>query len=415
MTRLAEELSDNRFGLFGQVTTERLAAPSPRWWISNAVLARAPVGTAFSAEHAASAGTSIDLSEATTRAIGEGAERYSAMNAQTPLMMIPMSSLRIEAPRCDPSEAGTAWLAPADGTGEVTVTELVTLAEGSTVLVPATMACLNFMPAAPERPITLPISTGLAFAPTLTGALWRGLCEVAERDALMRMWWCRTPLPRVTFKTSKRVPITLRLRLRELERSGRSVHLFSLTDDFPAPGCFCVIESPSYPRISCGAAVKDDLASACSKAIDEAVSLLAIAPHWQREGRRSPAAARDVTTLEDHAMFYADGEHRVAFNFLLDDAPAIEFDEVATTSWSEPTTWDDLHRLAVSFRDAHHWDVLWMDLTATEVKPYGHVVKVVVPQMIPLSPDHNAAYLGTARITQNRPIGGFNVHPHPFA
>jgi ribosomal protein S12 methylthiotransferase accessory factor len=291
---------------------------------------------------------------------------------------------------------------------------MTSVADGRSVLVPATMACLNFMPAAPERPVTLPISTGLAFAPTLTAAVWRGLCEVAERDALMRMWWCQNPIPRITCATSKQVPLRLRLRLRELERSGRTTHLFLLTDDFPAPGCFCVVESPSYPRLSCGAAVKDDLASACAKAIDEAVSLSAIAPHWQREGRRPPLAADRVVTLEDHAMFYADGDHGDAFDFLLAGAPAVEFDEASTTLCA-PSDWDQLTALAASFRHTRGWDILWSDITAEEVRMHGHVVKVVVPQMIPLSPDHNVAYLATSRLARSRPSNGFNRNPHPFA
>lgn len=415
MNGLVEALSDNRFGLFGRVTSERLAVPAPRWWISNAVLARAPVGTPFSTEHAACAGTSIEVGEATARAIGEGAERYSAMNAPTRLTTVPLSSVVFEPPRCDPSEAGAQWLSGREDPGHVTVAELTTVADGTPLMVPATMACLNFMPTAPERPVSLPISTGLAFAPTLTTAVWRAWCEVAERDALMRMWWCRVPLVRLTFDSSSSVPVALVLRLRELLRSGRTAHLFSLTDDFPAPGCFCVLESPSYPYLSCGAAVKDDLASACCKAIDEAVSLTAIAPHWQREGRHVPGAADEVTTLEDHAMFYAGGEHREAFGFLLDDPPTAQFDKVATRSWREPRSWDELSRLAVRFQQTEDWDVLWMDLTAPEVLPHGHVVKVVVPQLVPLSPDHNVAYLATPRLARDRPTGGFNPYPHPFA
>lgn len=418
VTTLADQVSDNRFGLFGQVTSERLAAPLPRWWVSNAVLARAPIGTPFSTEHAASAGTSIDLSEATTRAIGEGAERYSAMNAQVPLRSVPSNSLQLTPPACDPAEAGASWMWSPTSLESVTVTEMTNLADNATVLVPATMACLNFMPAAAaERPVTLPISTGLAFAPTCTNAIWRALCEVAERDALMRMWWCRTTLPRISFARSNAMPVALRLRLRELERTGRTAHLFSLTDDFPAPGCFCVVEAPTYPFLSCGAAVKDDLGSACSKAIDEAVSLIAIAPHWQREGRQAPVRSDAVTTLEDHALFYAGGEHRAAFDFLLDEAQPTEFDDLTrwTTGVAPPSDRGRLEAVVHQLRDRLGIDMLWMDLTADELAGHGHVVKVVVPQMVPLSPDHNVAYLATDRLASVRPIDGFNHWPHPFA
>lgn len=414
---LARTLSDNRFGLFSRVTSERLASPLPRWWISNAVLARAPLGTPFAVEHAASAGTSIDLTEATGRALGEGAERYSAMNAQVPLRVSPATALQVEPPRCEPSEPGAGLLQAAQDAGSVTVAEMTNAADESTVLVPATMVCLNFMPTAPERPVTLPISTGLAFASTITDAVWRGLCEVAERDAIMRLWWCRKPAPRIVTDSSRRLPTALLLRLRELRRAGCVVNLFALTDDFPAPGCFCVLESPIYPQLSCGAAVKDDLGAACTKAIDEAVALLAIAPHWQQQGKPAPLIAAEVTTLEDHALFYATGEHRRAFNFLFDRSPSIGFDELVAErgSATTPTSWEQLKALVQRLHSKFGWDVLWADLTADEVRGNGHVVKVVVPQMVPLSPDHNIAYLATSRLATSRPVDGFNSAPHPFA
>ena len=64
--------------------------------------------------------------------------------------------------------------------------------------------------------------------------------------------------------------------------------------------------------------------------------------------------------------------------------------------------------------------VLWVELTAPEVEGLGHVVKVVVPQMVPLSTRQDTRWLGTVRLHRamglsDPSISDFNPIPHPFA
>jgi hypothetical protein len=59
-------------------------------------------------------------------------------------------------------------------------------------------------------------------------------------------------------------------------------------------------------------------------------------------------------------------------------------------------------------------NVLWQKLPMAQFYPEGYVVKVVVPEMVPLSQFHGASWLGSTRL-QNSEMKGMNPYPHPFA
>jgi len=100
--------------------------------------------------------------------------------------------------------------------------------------------------------------------------------------------------------------------------------------------------------------------------------------------------------------------------------PKVAFAEFATGSW-----WDtpaDLAELAAFAGRAtdHGWTVLWTDVTTPDVAAFGRVVKVVVPEMVPLSQSHRARWLATPRLVAAAGLEAgsrraFNPFPHPFA
>ena len=64
--------------------------------------------------------------------------------------------------------------------------------------------------------------------------------------------------------------------------------------------------------------------------------------------------------------------------------------------------------------------VLWADLTAPDVADLGFVVRVVAPELVPLSPDDRIRWLGTARLLGRARLvdatrAAFTPYPHPFA
>jgi hypothetical protein len=64
--------------------------------------------------------------------------------------------------------------------------------------------------------------------------------------------------------------------------------------------------------------------------------------------------------------------------------------------------------------------ILWIDLTAPEMREFGTVARVVVPELVPMSPDDRVRWLGSARLLRRAGVAAatrsaFARQPHPFA
>lgn len=408
---------DARFGLLGEVHCSRLGHPEPGWWYCGGALARYPVGNWFSPDPTSSAGTSTDREEALWRAVGEGIERYSALNA--PIEGIPATlretGLAERLPVCAPDEPCPPSLRTLPLDVPLTQMPVRRLADGREALVPAGFVHLNFHPEPPELLVTLPISTGLAFHTDLPTAIWSGLCEVAERDAVMSMWWRRAALPEIVC-AGPDVPDAVADRIARLTHAGLQAHLFDMTTDFRVPSVFGVLLGERFPLVVVSAACRSDPVRACTKALDELVAM-----RLAMRGRRETVP--DVPhRLEDHALLYAHRGPGRAFDFLLDPGghAHIPFSEFAGQSWWEHPR--DMTALAARARalTERGLTVFWTEVTAEEATGLGTVVKVIVPEMLPLSPDDAIRWLGTPRLLAQagEPVARasrFNPFPHPFA
>lgn len=411
--------ADDRFGPLGRLRRLRLGAPDPPWWYCGAELARAPAGNWFSPEPVASAGAALDPDEALWRALGEGVERYCALNAAVAgeWATLREAGLADRWPVCAPDEPCPPSLRALPRDTPLTQVRARRLADDREALVPAGIAHLNFQPAPPEPPVAVPISTGLAFGRDLPTALWTGLREVAERDAIVGMWWTGSSPPEITGDV-RDVPDALAERLELLAAAGLRARLFDIGTDFRVPTVFAVVTAERYPLLVVGAGCHTDPAAACAKALDETVALRC-ALRGRRDGA-DPAAPPAVRRLIDHALYYAGQAGHPAFTFLLDRRGArLSFAEFAGRDWwTTPPGLPALSRFAAA-RERDGLTVLWLDLTAPEAAGLGRVVKVIVPEMIPLSPDHAIRWLGTPRLLARvglaaASVARFKPDPHPF-
>lgn len=413
---------DDRFGALGGLRRFRSAAPEPAWWHCEGELARFPAGNRFSLGHVACAGSSLDPDEALWRALGEGVERYCALNADPGgiPMTLRQAGLADRWPRCAADEPCPPSLRDLPLDTPITHIRMRHLADDREALVPAGWARLTYQRPTAEPPVAEPISTGLAFARDLRAALWVGLCEVAERDAIMGMWWGRMPVPEIVC-AGPLIPGQVAERLDRLAAAGLRARLFDMTTDFRVPSVFCVVTGERPPRLTVGAACQADPARACAKALDEAVALRRALGVLRRAGTPTPDGAAEVHRLEDHALFYADHPNHPALAFLLarDRPVRIAYDEFAARDWWEtPGDLPALASFAVRLRQVG-LTALWANLTLPDVGDLGRVVKVIVPEMVPLSPDHAIRWLGTPRLRRRAGpaapgAAGFNPFPHPF-
>lgn len=411
---------DPRSGPVRQFWGTRLGPPHPRWWVFGAALARAPFGTSWSQVDFSAAGSSIDRAEALTRALGETLERHASLHSiaevvQEPAVLLE-NPLASRFPRCAAHEScppmfkGEHWDIPVDHVrAEIAAT-------GINVMVPTPFVHLGYTAPTFDLLATYPISTGTAFAPQRHDALWRGLCEAAERDAIMLFWFTQSGFRRITLETS--APPALERRTAHLTEVGLDFDLFDITTDFAVPTVLAVIRGPEYPYITVGASCQDDPVRACSKAFDEAVSVRYSLSHdkW-RQPVPSFTDFGWVRRLEDHMVLYGNWADCPALEFL-EDAPRVALLDLARRERPSPPRSDhDFVRLSQRLLRDFGLTVLVADLPCADTAPYGHVVKVLVPEFMPLSQDHNARWLDTPRLKRRLDESRFqlNPYPHPFA
>lgn len=414
------------YGPVSRIGGIRLAQPEPAYWIFSSDFTRTPVGNWFGGRPTGAAGASIDAEEAFIRCLGEIAERYSALTAPVEGRLLPIDrDLLAMFPVCSDDEDCPPELRGHFSDAPVTHVSTTRLADGANVDVPAPYVHLS--PQKPDEPLlTIPISTGLAFDRSLEAALWRGICEVAERDALMLTWWQLRPAREIVIEPERDsnaggASSGLGFRLNRIAEVSLQARFFDITTEFTVPTVVCVLTGDHFPFLTVGAACRDQAAAACAKALDEAVAIRIAVRGWEAFEPRSLDSFEWMNELEHHARLYAAGYLREAFEFLFDGGqPTTTLAEVdARSTIRVPRTLGELQALA---RDLDTMDltVLWTDVTAPELSAQGHVVKVVIPQMIPLSQLHSARWLGTRRM-RDRGVGGvsqashFNRFPHPFA
>ena len=261
---------DPRFGPILQVFGTQAAAPEPRWWLYNCTLAR-PLGEYFIDFDQIAMGSSISGSQALRRALGEAIERYNCASsfqfAETrfaPLQDNPMASLF---PTCAEFESCLDSLKRLPLDKEITQVRMKTLAEDHEVWVPAGFVHLTFVRKKSEPMVATSITSGLAFHDDLTKAIWGGLMEYAERDAIMSVWWNRIESPRILIN-SQVEDVGLSERFRRLQSANSEAILFDVTSDFRIPTVFCILKSKSPPYVTVGGACNDDPILACSKALE---------------------------------------------------------------------------------------------------------------------------------------------------
>jgi ribosomal protein S12 methylthiotransferase accessory factor len=360
--------------------------------------------------------------EARNRALGEAIERYSAVATAATAAgeFRPLSECEIldRFFRCADDEPCPESFRRRELTCDVEQVPLKRLADDRELLIPAEFVHLRLPPLGELPDLMYPISTGIAFRPQLHSAIWSGLCEVVERDALMLVWWSRLAVSRLEC-CQDTAPFALLSRLELLEQSRLRACLFDITSDFLVPTVFCLLLADGFPFAAAGAACHADPVTACAKAIDEAVAVRAALRGFPPSTRALTVDNFDwVQSLEQHGEIYARWPASPALDFLGRDLAPVDFNTFAARDWwQEPEDWQQLAALAGRLM-SHDLTVLWADLTCPEARPLGHVVKVVVPEMVPLSQDHRVRWLGTRRLVQSAQqhgVAGFNPYPHPFA
>ncbi|MGI5352489.1 YcaO-like family protein [Streptomyces sp. CA-250714] len=295
------------------------------------------------------------------------------------------------------------------------------------VWVPAVHVWLKNPPEALGERISHPVSTGCAVHTEVTSAVVNGLLEVVERDAIALTWLQRLRLPRLTFDADELTP-----RQRQFVERAANPHVrtqfYDATTDLGIPVIYGVQLADSDPELAqvVAATCDPDPGDAIAKLYREAASLrIALRHHITNPANKARAAAERGEQLVDvvgGAVQAGPLAARDRFSFLLEGErahrPLSALPRPAATDPRGVLGWllERLH--------ARGCEVLAVDLTTDEARQVGAtVVRVAVPQLMPLSFVHRARYLGHPRLYEAPRAMGHPVLdedeitqlPQPFA
>jgi ribosomal protein S12 methylthiotransferase accessory factor len=223
------------------------------------------------------------------------------------------------------------------------------------------------------------------------------ICENIERDAIALTWLGRLPLPRI--ERQDPVPVVAAATFERVDASGLKYYNFDATTDLGIPTVFSVQVADGHPycALSVSCATELDPEEAQVKALREACSgrLVMNKPH------EIPSRVIDFHRLTHGAHYYGLGGHRADFDFLLRGASAtttIAAMWVQTLPSHDKTDYDRLAFLITRLRDLG-LDAIAVDLSTDELREVGlWVVRVIIPQLMPISFVQRARYLGTPRL-----------------
>ena len=427
------ELVSSKVGVIREIAPQgRGAEEAVPPYLHTATLANFDFRTAEKSERIA-AGKGRTEAEAIASAIAEAIERYCAFQWDGARTFLAVQGA-LETPSIGPSDCvlfnerqyaledwRTVRWKPAD---PITWMMGVELPDATPVALPASLVYLVTPPPRIEDFFVPATSNGMAAGPTLSAAIFSGLCELVERDALMIAWMNRLPATEIDIAGSGGMARDI---ARHYAGFGVEVRAFLLPTDLPASVVMAVSfdADPRKPAQVVGMGCHLDPAVALVKAVFE---MCQGRPAEARRFVDKPPQGRlaryeDVRTLDDHSAFAALRERRDEFAFLWANGATRAIQDLANPSRGDVDLDLDYCVRALRALDVR---VAYADLTLPDVAPFGiHAVRVLATHLQPIHFGHDTARLGGRRLFEvpqrlgaaDRPRteADLNPCPHPMA
>lgn len=351
------------------------------------------------------AGTAVDETTAQVRAVCEALERYCGVMYPTEgVLRASARSLGDRAldprrlPRCSRRERARAPAAFRLREPDLERDELWvrghSLTLGRPLWVPLSATYMG-LPLPICQHVLFPLSTGLAAGTSFRQAILSGLCEVIERDSLALFWLHQLPAPRLEASAQAVRDPALRELLAAGDAAGTETTLLDLTTDVGVPVIGAVQTcARAAPHAIAMAACRPDPGAAALRVLEEVgslrVALIEAAGAGRRVAREDFFSEREQTP-ESFGLLYAGADGPARFHFATRHAPAAE-------RWPAPIAGEDLLSILVERLAAAGMETIAVDVTTPEVREFGIVVvRVIVPELMPISFTHHARYLAHPR------------------
>jgi ribosomal protein S12 methylthiotransferase accessory factor len=257
------------------------------------------------------------------------------------------------------------------------------------VYVPAILVWLKNRPQSYAERFTHTISTGCAAHTDPAAAVVNGILEVVERDAVALTWLQRLRLPRVPVDGDSDSDSDSTPNVRTL--------CFDATTDLGIPVLYAVQLSDHDRALAqlVSAACELDPRRAVVKLHRELAAVRLALRSMALHGGQS-YQERSISVVGG-ALRLGGPDQRPQFGFLLDgERPERAIDDLPGLVDAEPR---EALRWLLARLDRAGCEVIVVDLTTDEARQAGAVVvRVLVPQLMPVSFDRHARYLGHPRL-----------------
>lgn len=371
------------------------------------------------------AGGALNSEKASRLCLAEAIERYaSCFVADDQIIWATAEELGAEGvdltrfPECSPDEISNprSFTTAIDTNAPIRWVRGWSLTRNRSIYVPAISTWLHISARSIGERFTSPISTGCATHSSLHQAIINGLSEVIERDSIALTWLQRIPWPKleIDVEDPRLEPFLDRYR-----RSHVETHFFDATTDTGVPTFYSVDVTPNNrvlgQLVMCNTSL-DPIDSVAKMLRESASSRIAM-----QSSRDLPEHVDEFTSVFHGAKYMGTPEQRPAFDFLLNSTETRRLSEIESLVRENPEAElrEMVQRLAAI--DA---EVIVVELTTEEARAAGfRVVRVIVPELMPLSFVHTARYLAHPRLYSLPAKLGYpvaddahiNPLPQPFA
>ncbi len=294
------------------------------------------------------------------------------------------------------------------------------LTRNKSVFVPAGAVYASYHAQGYGEPVFQPPNnTGSALGETIEFALYRGICEIVERDHYMISFLNNIPKKLIDVSNDSLSELDYRIRRYALEPYYL---LTQLDTPVVTVACILIDRTGSGPAVCTGLGGDMDPRHAVQTAAFEAVRRHISAR--DRFFRNEPLPMPEKFSFD---WFLLEKQRRWAHPAFIDIASQfLSGDKVFIGDLQKPTfgTYKSRVSRLVKDLDLLGCEVIYVDVTTPEVKKEGlTVVKVLIPEMVPLCRDERYPYLGYDRFTKLPPKYGiaprltedmfknFTIHP----
>ena len=299
------------------------------------------------------------------------------------------------------------------------------LISGVQTYVPAQLTMLFYLRQPGEAFIGVAPSGGLASHVSRRDALWHGILELLERDAVNIRWYGGIPLDRIVLDRPVRLPGLRRILDAAAGQPGE-IRFYSHNLEFPEYPVVTAIErDPWLRRYSyfAGGGVSDDIDEALLSALTEyaqaerSLRLGLATPDWEfteafgRQFAIEPdARAKDFSNYIQVIPYYGFESNRERASWFFDDGPEVPLSSLPTRPDPDPERrWDAL----IAMLSGRGWDPIVFDFSPEQLNR-TRLMKVVVPELTPPYPPSSPG-LGSPRYRSVPHTSGRREAPLDFA